>query len=172
MKSNNLIRYLTLIFVFCLIIIEGCSYSFTGASVPSHIKTIAIPIVQDRSGSGEADLSDNFTNELIQFFLDDNTLQVTEKTRADAVLECTILSLSDAPSMISGNENVTTRRITIQVRAIYKDLVKRKTTFDRNLSNFSDYKSSENAVANRIDAINAAIDKLSEDILLAVVSNW
>ena len=26
-----------------------CSYSFTGASVPQHLKTIAIPVAEDRS---------------------------------------------------------------------------------------------------------------------------
>ena len=30
--------------------LAGCAYSFTGASVPAHLKTIAIPLVDDQSG--------------------------------------------------------------------------------------------------------------------------
>jgi len=34
------------------ILLTTCSYSFKGTSVPSHIKSIAIPYVEDRSASG------------------------------------------------------------------------------------------------------------------------
>ena len=153
-------------------IISGCRYSFTGASVPSHLKTIAIPIFKDRSGSGEPTLRDDFTNQLIQKFIEDNSLQVTDKANADALLECTIVSLRDAPAIISGGEQVTTRRITITVQAIYKDLVKRKTVFNKNFSNFGDYKNEGDIQSLREQAIQKAVDLITDDILLAVVSNW
>ena len=165
--------YFRILFVFLGIgIISGCSYSFTGASVPEHIKTIAIPIVKDRSGSGQPELSDLFTNGLIQDFIDDNTLQIAEKVDADAVLECTIISLSDAPSLISSGESVTTRRITVTAQVTYKDLVMRKTIFSKNFSNYADYQSSGDIVTLRKEAIESSVDKIVEDILLAVVSNW
>ncbi len=154
------------------VIIFSCSYSFTGASVPPHLKTIAIENAIDRSGSGEPGLRDDFTNELIQKFLDDNSLQVTGKTNADAILECTILSLSDQPVVISGGEDVSTRRVKINVKAVYKDLVKKKTVFERTFSNYSDYKNSGDILSQRNQAIKEAIDKITEDILLGVVSDW
>ncbi len=154
------------------ILISSCSYSFTGASVPPHLKTIAIENAVDRSGSGEPNLRDDFTNELIQKFLDDNSLQVTGKANADALLECTILSLSDQPVVISGGEDVSTRRVKISVKAVYKDLVKKKTVFKRTFSNYSDYKNSGDILTLRNTAIKEAIDKITEDILLGVVSDW
>jgi hypothetical protein len=78
-----------------------CVYSFTGASVPQHLKTIAIPIAEDRSGSGEPGLKELLTDQLVQDFINDNTLQVTEKVNADALLECVILPLSDAPAVVA-----------------------------------------------------------------------
>ncbi len=61
--------------------------------------------------------------------------------------------------------------MTITVQVIYKDLVKRVTVFDNNFSNFGDYK--PGTVANeRVEASEVAIEKISEDILLAVVSGW
>ena len=148
-----------------------CTYSFTGSSVPDHLKTIAIPIAQDRSGAGIPGLRESLTQEIIRRFIDDNSLQVTERTRADAQLECTIVSFTDAPSILAAGENVEQRRVTITVQVIYKDLVKKVTVFDNNFTNYGDYK--PGTVANeREQASVVAVEKISEDILLAVVSGW
>lgn len=148
-----------------------CAYSFTGASVPEHLKTIAIPIADDRSGSGEPNLRENLTQKLIQKFTDDNTLQVGERTSANALLECSIVSLSDAPAIVSAGENITSRRVTLGVRVIYRDLVKRTTVFEKTFSKYSDYQS-DNPIEGRRTAIEEALDLISEDILLDTVSGW
>lgn len=155
-----------------IIILEGCcAYSFTGASVPEHLKTVAIPIADDRSGSGEPGLRESLTQKLIQKFIDDNTLQVSERTTANAIIECTITSLSDAPAIVSAGEDIQSRRVTISVKVISRDLVKRKTLFDKTFSNYGDYPTSD-PIQGRVNAIETAIDKISEDILLDTVSGW
>lgn len=170
---STIIKIILKLFSFSsIIIISACSYSFTGSSVPSHLKTITIPFCVDRSGSGEPNMADDFTNTLIQNFIDDNSLSVTDRVNADALLECTINSISDAPTVIEGGENVASRRLTISARVIYKDFVLKKTVFDKTFSNFGDYENSNDIVTNRNNAIQLAIDKITEDILLAVVSDW
>jgi len=164
--------FILLFLIFALISLSGCfSYSFTGASVPKYLKTIAIPIAEDRSGSGEPGLREMLTDNLTQKFIDDNTLRVTEKSNANAILDCTITSLSDAPAVVAAGENVTVRRITISVQVIYRDLVKRKIIFNKSFSNYGDY-SSSSSINERSAAIKTAVDKIDEDILLAVVSGW
>ncbi len=170
MKSKNL--FIKLILLLTAIIFSGCSYSFTGASVPSHLQTIAIPLFKDNSGSGEPDLNSNFTTQTIQFFIDDNTLQVTEKQSADAILTCIITGFSDNPTTITGNEQISLRRVNLNVKAVYRDLVMKKTVWEQTFTNYEDYVNENDILQNRRDAIDAAIKKISEDILLAVVSNW
>ena len=165
-------KIIFVILILICVVAAGCSYSFTGASVPTHLNSIAIPICVDRSGSGQANLSDDFTNELINKFLNDNTLQVAERVNADAILECTLLSLTDSPQVVTGGEDIQTRRLTLNVKIIYRDLVKKKNIFEKNFSNFGDYDDSNDITEAREDAIAAAIDKITEDILLGVVSNW
>jgi len=162
---------LVLLVCSCLINYGCCVYSFTGASVPEHLKTIAIPVAEDRSGSSIPGLREQLTDRIIQDFIDDNSLQVTERTTANAVLECTITSVTDAPAIVSAGEDITSRRITLTVKVIYKDLVQRKTIFDQNFTNYGDYEPAE-AVNGRDSAIQTAVEKISEDILLAVVSGW
>lgn len=175
MESNRLPAHLIkLLIVIILLNFAGCHYSFTGASVPAHLKSIAIPIFEDRSGSGEPDMSDLLTRQLIQKFINDNTLAVADRANANALLEGTVVSLSDAPAVVSGGENVTSRRITVTVKVIYKDLVKRQTIFERNFSDFGDYPvdAGGDITTVRRQAIETAVDKITEDILLGVVSNW
>jgi len=148
-----------------------CFYSFTGASVPQHLKTIAIPVADDRSGSGEPGLRELFTDQLTQKFIEDNTLQVTERTTADAILECTITSLPDIPAVVAAGENVETRRVTLTVSIIYRDLVQRKIIYNKSFSNYGDYPSG-GGIAERRSAIETAIDRITEDILLDTVSGW
>ena len=161
-----------LFMIYAVINIAGCcAYSFTGASVPKHIQTIAIPPADDRSGSGEPGLSEMLTNKLTQKFIDDNTLRIANKSNANAVLECTITSLSDAPAVVQAGENVTSRRITITIHVVYKDLVERKTIFDKSFSNYGDYPSGNSSnLTVRRNAIEKAIDRITDDILLDTVS--
>ena len=150
----------------------GCgSYSFTGASVPTHLKTIAIPVADDKSPAAIPGLRESLTDNIIQEFISDNSLQVTERSTADATLECVITLVTDAPAIVSAGEQITSRRVTIYVKVIYKDLVQKKTIFEKEFKNHGDYPPGQEA-NKRPAAIDDAIAKLSEDILLAVVSGW
>ena len=162
-----------ILFIFTpLVNFTGCGvYSFTGASVPEHIKTISIPIADDRSGAGEPNLRETFTQTLIQKFIDDNTIRVTDRGNANAVLECKITGFSDAPSVVSAGENVTSRRITISVLVTYRDLVLKKNIFEKTFTNYGDY-DPLHPLSERTNAISTAVDKLTDDILLDTVSGW
>ncbi|MBK7105487.1 MAG: LptE family protein [Ignavibacteriae bacterium] len=157
---------------FITIVLSSCAYSFTGSSVPNHLKTIAIPFAVDRSGSGEPNMADNFTSTLIEKFISDNSLAITDKSKSDALLDCTINSISESPNIIQGGETVSTIRLTINARVIYKDFVMKKTVFEKSFSDYADYSNTGDVYTNRNNAITEAIEKLSEEILLAVVSDW
>ena len=173
MVTIKFLRYIILFLVGIFLLgLTACSYSFSGASVPSHLKTISIPIFSDKSGSGEFDLNQKLTKQLIQKFINDNTLLVSDRVNSNALLEGTVTALSDAPTVVSGGEKVTTRRITISVRVVYKDLVKKQQIFDRNFSNYGDYTVGGDITTVRKQAIDKAIERITEDILLGVVSNW
>lgn len=164
-------KYLLILLV-SVIAVTACSYSFTGASVPSHLETIAISLFKDRSGSAEPNLDNVFTNELIDKFLNDNTLSVLDKANADALLECTITGLRDTPEAVTGDsEKASLRRITISVKVNYRDMVMKETIFNKNFTNYATY-DGNNFSEGRPIAIATAIQLITEDILLGVVSNW
>lgn len=162
-------RLFTLVLILCNF--TGCFYSFTGASVPAHLKTIAIPYAEDRSGSAEPNLSQTFTDNLTQKFIQDNTLNLAERVNADAILETTILPFTDAPLAADQERNsITKRRVNVNARVVYRDMVQKKVIFDKTFTRYADYEAA--SITGRTEAIESAIDLITEDILLGVVSNW
>ena len=153
-----------------IVSVVGC-YSFRGGSVASHLKTIAIPLFDDQSGSAEPGLREKFTNKLIDRFRQDNSLQVTDKTRSDSYIEGTIVSLVDEPFVVVQGESVTKRKVTIAIKATYQDTKLKKQVWDKQLSNWGTYDIG-GGPEQRQAGIDAAIDKLTEDILNETVSSW
>jgi hypothetical protein len=152
--------------------VAGCAYSFTGASVPTHLKTIAIPLVDDQSGFGEPGMREYFTTQLTNLFINDNSLEVADRTRADSILEGAITGISDAPAVIQPGEQVARRRITVTARFAFQDMKLRKKVWEKSFSNWGDYESGGGGASQRQAGLQEAIRKITEDILLETVSGW
>ncbi len=165
---NPILRF---IYVSLVFMIGGCAYSFTGSSIPSDMKTIAIPVFEDISGYTEAGLRENLTNALIQKFIQDNSLQVVDRKFSDTILEGIITSLRDEPFVITGNEQVNSRRVVIQVKVRFTDQRSKKQLWEKSFSQYSDY-AAEGGLFAKQQAIQKAIENLTEDILIATVSDW
>jgi len=152
-------------------LVAGCAYSFTGASVPPHLKTVAIPLVDDQSGFGEPGLREKFTTELVQLFTADNSLEVSDRNTSDSILEGAILSISDAPAVVSQGEQVTRRRVTVSARFAFQDKKLRKKVWEKTFSNWGEYDSG-GGLSQRQVGLQEAMKKIGEDVLLETVSGW
>lgn len=149
----------------------GCPYSFTGASVPPHLKTIAIPIVEDQSGYGDPTLRDTFSQQLLSRFVNDNTLQPADRNSADSILEGVITSVKDAPSVVEGGDQVAQRRITVTAHVTFRDLKMRKKVWEKDFTQWGDY-ASGGGLTQRNAGVAEAVRKITEDILNETVAGW
>lgn len=166
MKKIILILLASVLFNSCGI------YSFRGNNPPEGIKTVAVPLFSDNSGFAESGLKEQFTEQLKNKIISDNTLRLVDKTVADGVITCTISGVRDDALVISGNENVTKRKITITVNVVFENLKKQKKIWDRNYENWGEYNSSTNSFSERQAGITLARDKITDDILNDIISNW
>lgn len=171
-KFNGIMFTKLTLFLLIGTICFSCTYSFKGANPPEGINTIFIPSFRDESGFGLPSLAENMTQLLKLKFIRDNTLEYAEKTSADGMLDCVIRSVQDEALVVSGNEQVSKRKLTISVSVDFSNLKKQKTIWKKDFSNWGEYDSSGGGFSKRDEGINAAIDKISEDILLEVISNW
>jgi len=150
----------------------SCRYSFTGASVPPHLKTIAITLFDDQSGYGRATLREELTKRVVERFIQDNTLKIADRNTANSILEGVIISVQDNPVVVGTGERVKKSRLTITVKVTFYDMVKGVKVWEKTFSNWGEYELEGDIQQNLQSGIQQAIEKLSEDILLATVSNW
>lgn len=168
--KNIFLRFFVLIIF--MVIASSCNYSFKGASPPEGIKTIFIPTVRDESGFGLPTLSEDMTTLLKNKFINDNTLEYAEKTEADGIIECIVRSITDEALVVTGNEQVSRRKVTIVVSVDFSNLKKQKNIWKKDFSNWGEYDSSTGGFSKRDEGVREAIDKITEDILIDVISNW
>ena len=174
MNFYSLIRNILskILFIICIVVavqMAGC-YSFTGSSVPDHLKTLQIGAVGDNSGYGNPAYKEKLSILLFEKFKNDNSFAMVDRN-GNAKLNVAIASIRDETSIISPGELEKERKMTIMCDVEYYDAVKKKQIWKKSFSNYSVYDIS-NAVANRQTAVESALEKLSDDILLAVVSGW
>ena len=170
MTAVGMRAMLTGVLVLASFLLTSC-YSFTGASVPSHLKTVGIPLVDDQSGFGEPGLREDFTRALTDQFISDNSLQVTDRSTADAILSGAIVSVSDAPSVVQQGEQVSKRRVTMTARFTFQDMKLRKKVWEKTFSQWGDYDSG-GGISQRNAGLQEATRKITEDVLLETVSGW
>lgn len=131
-----------------------------------------MPLFTDNSGYALPDIKEKFTEQMKNKIISDNTLILTDKSKADALLICTINSIRDEALVISGNENVSKRKIVISLNVVFENLKKEKKIWERTYENWGEYSSSDNSFSEREVGLAFARNKLTDDILNDIISNW
>lgn len=150
---------------------SGCVYSFRGASLPPGVHSVAVQVFDDKSGFGDPNLRVDLTNLLTQQLISDNTYEVTSMSSADAAVIGTINSVSTQPVSVKGNEQVGKWQITVNVSVRFENLKTQKDIWAKQFSDWGEYDPSAGP-SNRDAGLSQAENKLSQDILLALVTNW
>lgn len=165
--TGTLFALLTLV----TLILQGC-YSFSGASIPPHLHTVAVPLFDDTTQAGIAEFRERITRNLVNKIESQSTLSIeADPSRADAVLKGAIISYTDEPSQLgSATERAVTNRITIVLKADFNDEVKQSQLFSQTFVGFADYQAGNYAAQQ--GAIESAIDTVTDDLFNQMISNW
>ena len=155
------------------IILPGCGYySFSGASIPAHLTSIAIPLAEDNSLSPLTVLDEELTELLIDRFVRQTRLVLAaEEEEADIVLTSLISRYTNAPTAVSGQEKAQFNRVTITISARYHNRVD-DDVLERTFSNFDDYDPLEGGLEAEENAALAALENIADDLFTAATSNW
>lgn len=159
--------------VLLLLLMSACGYySFSGASIPSHLTTIAIPLAEDRSLSPITILDEALTEMLVDRFVRQTRLSLVEdEDEADIVLTAQITRYNNAPSSVTGQERAQFNRITLSVAAQYHNQVD-DDMLERTFSNFDDYDPLEGGLEAEESAALNALGNVADDLFTAATSNW
>ena len=144
-------------------------YSFSGSMAP-HIKTVAIPLFEDRTA--EFNLKEQITDILIKEFTRDNTLKIEDRRSADSIIDGIILRIEDRAGAYNSAENAQEMRVYVTINISYFDRKKNKVIWEDRLTQWGIYDPNQSGNESRTEGITEALDKLATEILNRTVSGW
>ncbi len=155
-----------------ILLLSGCAYySFTGATIPQHIQTVAIPLVDDVTSNPITDLGGLLTQRLVDRFVGQTRLQLaSNEAEADALLTSEIRQYTVQPSAVGGQDRATLNRLTVSVTATYVDQAQDDEIFQRSFSSSVEYDPTD--LASEEEAVNEILDNIADDIFTAATSTW
>ena len=165
-------KYKTAIGLACILTFfcAGClKYSFKGA-LPSYLKTIVIPLFEDRSRW--VGLQEQLTLEVVDAFVRDNTLKVVEdEADADLVLEGVILPVQTRKTAVTPEEVVEQEQLVVSVKIECLNKHTNKPLWSATVSDFGVVSGSA-TLEERDLAIDEAVEKVVADILNRTIAAW
>jgi hypothetical protein len=161
---------------------SACGYSLAGRGsfLPDYIRTIGIPLFQNRTPFATAE---QLFTEKIRIEFQSRGRYVVEPTEAgaDGVVRGDIVGISAAPAGFTDAQLATRYRFTIVVSVKFEDLAQKRTLWENSALSFSDeYELQSRLIAAGAGAIDAAafleqeraaMDRLSTDFARSVVSS-
>jgi len=155
-------------------LVGGCGYTASPGLLPPHLKTIAIPVFENETG--EYTLEQEITDAVVQDFVRDNHLRITDERTADCVIKGKVMSYRNGVFGISQAAVAEEYRVTIVVSVSFKDQVKnREIWHDDQLTKWSNYYVTPEPGApalTELDGRKAAIVKIADEILSRSIESW
>ena len=150
-------------------LLAGC-YSFTASTLPSHIKTVQIHEVEDKTL--DPVLANNIHTAVVDMFKRNagGVRLVNENANAD--FEMTLLSYTNKPENYNSNSDVETYRVTIRVSVKFYDNVKDCIIYEsKSLSADGTYDIQKNESEDRHGQARA-IEKMQDLIIANALAKW
>lgn len=176
MKSN-LAQGLAAVVLISLLGFAGCGvYSFSGASTTAE--TITVDDFFNNTDLGPANLAQNFTNELKDYYQRNSSLNVVSEggqLRIEGIIS--EYRINPISPVSSGNASTVDAaaltRLTISVRVSYEDTTEPKNSFkDRTFSFYADFPNTQDLSAVQEDLEKTIFQQILLDIFNATVANW
>ena len=155
------------------LLLSGCGYTTSPALLPSHLRTVAIPVFENRTT--EVTLEHEITDAVIQKFIQDNHLTVVDEKSASAVLRGTVVRYRNGVFGFSNTAQANEYRVTIAVQVTFKDLVKNRELWNEELEKSANYYVQNvpgQQAKTELDGRKEAITKIADEILARSVEGW
>ena len=154
-------------------LLSGCAYySFSGASIPEHLRTVAVPLAENLATGGPVGLDRILTDALVERFADRSRLQLsTDEETADAVVQATIERYAVAPTAVTGDNLAALNRVSVAVRVLVTDRVEGRELLARTFTATDDFAPAD-GFQGEAQAAATALEQVARDAFTAATSDW
>lgn len=151
--------------------VQGCSYSFTGASISPNVKSISISYLPNNSLLVQPTLSRKLTEAIRDKFTNQSSLSLVGKN-GDLNIEGEITGYTTEPVAITGEQTAALQRLKITVNIRFTNKLDETQNFETSFSRFSDYNSKQRLADVEETLIDIINEELAQDIFNKAVVNW
>ena len=175
MKLRNTIRiFLSVILVVLIFTTCKISYSFTGASIASNVKTFSVYYFPNRAKLVNPNLSQQFTQG--QDGLENKLIKQTAlnqiKENGDLEFSGQITEYDVKPMNIVQGDLAAQNRLTISVKVKFTNNKDHEQDWEKTFTQYEDFDSNRSLTDVEDALASAIIKKLVDDIFNASVANW
>jgi len=159
--------------IFMTLITGGCkvTYSFSGVNISPEITTFAVEYFPNRAPVVQAQLSQQFTDALIDHIQTNTSLELVTSP-GDVIFSGEIRNYETRPTAITGDETAARNRLTITISVSYTNTVDEDESFESSFSRYEDYDSSQNLADVEEELIELIIEGIIEDVFNKAFVNW
>ena len=158
-----------------LLLFSGCGYTLvgTGSTLPDHIKSLAIPVLEN--DSSEPEIHRDLTDALRQAFIEDGRLKLMKEDQADLVMRGTLKYYNLRAVAFNDNDVPTEYFVELKLNVKVMDHIKNKVFLKQKLDTKWDYKSDTNVVnadASRNEALDEAYQELASRLVSLLIEQF
>ena len=158
-----------------ILLFPSCGYHLVGygSTLPSHIRTIAIPVFKNTST--EPNIHRDATDAIRQIFIMDGRLKLVGTSKADLVLRGTLTNYLLEPKSFSGKDLAEEYIVRLGVQVEVYDRVKKKILLDQKFTTQWDYRATSGVIDSesaRFVALKEAYDDLGDRLVSIIIEQF
>lgn len=171
MKRTSIVILLSVILTSLVLTACKISYSFTGASIATNVKTFSVYYFPNRARLVNPNLSQQFTDGLQEKIIKQTSLnQISEN--GDLEFSGQITEYDVKPMNIVQGDLAAQNRLTISVKVKFTNNKDHELDWEKTFSAYEDFDSNNSLSAAEGNLVPEIIKKLTDDIFNASLANW
>jgi hypothetical protein len=152
-------------------LLQGCSYSFTGASISPSVKSISVSYLPNNALLVEPTLSRKLTEAIRDKFTSQSNLSLVG-SNGDLNIEGEISGYTTEPVAITGDQQAALQRLKVTVNIRFTNKLDPTQDFETSFSRFADYNAQQQLSTVQNALIEVINEELAQDIFNKAVVNW
>ena len=165
---KSLVNY---IFPLMLSVALGCGVYTPYGAQTSGAKTFSVDYFNPLTPLASPTTAQNFTEALRDLIQRQSTLRLVDGN-GELQFEGQITDYRISPVAVSGDETSSRNRLTITVKVKYTNTLEAELSFERSLSKFADYDSSQDLLSVEESLTEEINEQLTQEIFNASLGNW
>jgi hypothetical protein len=151
--------------------LQSCiSYSFVDGSI--NAETFSVSMFEEQAANSPAGYGGQFTDFLKDFMITRTKLKLKDLD-SDIQISGKITNYNTAPAAIQSNsESAALNRLSVSIAVTMINNVDNKDSFESTFTQFSDYDASQDLSTVESELLEDINNKISQDIINKLTSNW